>query len=78
MLFKHSVSSMIASLRRPREIGRTWLLGRVCTNGTFYTLVLFISHFSKQSNLAGSSLYALIIQVSRDLRSLYTFYVGVA
>ncbi len=30
--------------------------------------VLFISHFSKQPNLAGTSLYALIIRVSGDLQ----------
>ncbi len=29
---------------------------------------MFIFHFTKQPNLAGTSLYALIIQVSRDLR----------
>ncbi len=33
--------------RWPREIGQTWLLGRVCTNDMFKTFVLFISHFSK-------------------------------
>jgi hypothetical protein len=34
--------------------------------------VLFISHFSKQPNLAGTSLYTLIIRVSRDLQLLKT------
>jgi hypothetical protein len=29
---------------------------------------MFIFHFTKQPNLAGTSLYALIIRVSRDLR----------
>ncbi len=45
--------------------GRLDLLGRVCTFGKFQ--ILFASHFSKQPNLAKLSLYALIIQVSRDL-----------
>jgi hypothetical protein len=58
---------------RPREIGLTWLLGQVCTNSAFYIFVLFTSHFLKQPNLAGTSLYALIIRVSCDLR--FDYYV---
>ncbi len=54
--------------RRPREIGLTWLLDWVCTNSMVLNFVLFTSHFTKQPNLARTSLYALIIRVSRDLR----------
>ncbi len=62
------VQKCIKFHHRSQQIRLTWLLGRVCTNGKFYIFVLFTTHFSKQTNLAGSSLHALLIQVSRDLQ----------
>ncbi len=54
--------------RIPREIGLARLRGQVCTNDMFYKISLFAFSVAKQPNLAGSSLYALFIQVSRDPR----------
>ncbi len=53
--------------RRPREIGLAWLRGQVCTNGMFYKIGYFMFSLAKQPNLAGSSLYALFIQVHEEL-----------